>query len=135
MELITIPGTFPNLDRIIGAAQDRAVYVELVRTYTYAVAIAAKDQRAPVQNYPCSIHIDWYCKDRQFDPDSIAAGKKMIINGLVGAGIIEGNGWEQIHGLSDNFFIDAGHPRVVVSIREKNRQNTNVIDGDDHVIL
>ena len=120
MELITIPGTFPNLNRIIDVAkQHRAAYAELKRTYTYAVAITAKDQRTPVQNYPCSIHIDWYCKDRRTDPANIAAGKKMIINGLVAAGIIEGNSWAQIHGLSDNFFIDAEHPRVVVSIHEK----------------
>ena len=116
MEIIIIPGTFPNLNQIIAASKKHwAVYAKLKRTYSWLVVVAAKNH-APVRNYPVSIHFDWYCKNRRVDPDNIAAAKKMILDGLVKAGILEDDGWAQINELSDKFFVDNKNPRVVVSI-------------------
>ena len=122
MELIIIPGTFPTMNQIIAAAKQHwAAYAHLKHRYTNLVAAAANNH-APVRNYPVSIHFDWYCKDRLGDPDNIAAGKKVVLDGLVAAGILEGDGWKHIHKLSDKFFVDAEQPRVVVSIHERDKE-------------
>ena len=117
MEIITILGTFPDMNQIITAAKQHwAAYAHLKHTYTNLVVAAAKNH-APVRSYPVSIHFDWYCENRRVDPDNIAAaGKKMVLDGLVAAGILEGDGWAHIAELSDKFFVDAKQPRVVVSI-------------------
>ena len=117
MEIIIIPGTFPNMNQIIAAAKKHwAAYAKFKQTYTDLVTVAAKNH-APIRSYPVGIHIDWYCRNRRVDPDNIAVAKKMVLDGLVAAGILEGDGWAQIAELSDKFFVDNKNPRVVVSIR------------------
>lgn len=74
-----------------------------------------KNRYEPITTYPVHLQFDWYCKDRRIDPDNIAAGKKMIIDGLVAAGILTGDGWAQICGLHDTFHIDH-NARVTVSL-------------------
>ena len=70
----------------------------------------------PIRNYPVHLHFDWCRKDRKTDPDNIASAKKIVIDGLIQAGILEGDGWAHVCGLSDAFHIDKGNPRVVVTI-------------------
>jgi hypothetical protein len=65
----------------------------------------------------CSVHFWLVEPDRRRDPDNIAAGaSKLILDGLVKAGVIDGDGWEHITGLSFSWRV--GTPagvRVVLS--------------------
>jgi len=58
----------------------------------------------------------WYRKNRRTDPDNIAFSKKVILDGLQEAGIIENDGWKHIAGFHDYFKVDKDNPRVEVEI-------------------
>ena len=114
---ITIPGTFPDMNRIIAASKKHwSEYAKFKRTHTDLVVAAVKNRHEPIADYPVWLAFDWYCKDRRIDPDNIAAAKKMIIDGLVVGGILAGDGWNHICGLSDTFHIDRRNTRVMVSL-------------------
>ena len=103
---ITIPGTFPDMNRIIAASKKHwSEYAKFKRTHTDLVVAAVKNRHEPITDYPVWLAFDWYCKDRRIDPDNIAAAKKMIIDG-----------WNHICGLSDTFHIDRRNTRVTVSL-------------------
>ena len=58
----------------------------------------------------------WLCKNKKKDKDNIAFAKKFILDGLVEAGVIKNDGWDDIEGFQDEFEIDAKNPRIEVEI-------------------
>lgn len=51
--------------------------------------------------------------------DNISSfGRKVFQDALVEVGTLPGDGWRQIVGFSDEFYIDQENPRVEVTIRE-----------------
>lgn len=63
----------------------------------------------------------WVCKNKKKDPDNIAFAKKFIIDGLVRAGIIPNDGWNNIAGFKDEFFCEPEeNARVIVTIEDIN---------------
>jgi hypothetical protein len=55
-------------------------------------------------------------KNRRRDQDNIAAGKKLVIDGLVQAGVLAGDGWKYVRGFFDEFSVDPTRPGVMVTI-------------------
>lgn len=49
---------------------------------------------------PCSLHFEFVEADRRRDPDNLCGGAKLLTDGLVKAGVLEGDGWAHIRGLS-----------------------------------
>lgn len=60
----------------------------------------------------------WYCKNQKKDPDNISFAKKFILDGMVKAGVLENDGWKQVAGFQDEFYLDKQHPRVEVELLE-----------------
>ena len=58
----------------------------------------------------------WQERKRNRDPDNVCAAKKFVLDALVKAGVIPNDGWENIHGFTDEFLV--GTPGVEVSLRE-----------------
>ena len=117
---LTILGELPDLNTIIAASKQHwAKYHAFKKRYTDYVALVAKMQLQPIMEYPVAIEIDWHCRNRRKDPDGIAFGKKFILDGLVEAGILEGDGWKHISELYDRFFRDKEKPRIEIIILEK----------------
>lgn len=67
---------------------------------------------------PVSIIYRWYEQNRKRDLDNIAFGKKFVQDALVKNGVLQGDGWKDIVGFSDEFYIDRENPRIEVEIRE-----------------
>ena len=62
----------------------------------------------------------WYCEDRRKDKDNISSfGRKVIQDALVRAKILKNDGWNDIIGFEDIFYIDKKNPRIVVEIEEE----------------
>ena len=62
----------------------------------------------------------WYCADRRRDKDNISSfGRKVIQDALVKAKILENDGWKQIVGFEDRFYVDRKNPRIVVESEEE----------------
>lgn len=117
MRLI-IPGTLPGLNEIIDAAKMTPyAYRELKKTYTELVAWEAVKQKIPFYD-KADFTILWYCPDRRHDKDNIMAGTKFILDGLVTAGILKNDGWNQIGSIEHIFGVDRLKPRIEVEIRE-----------------
>lgn len=56
----------------------------------------------------------WIEKNRQRDKDNIAFAKKFILDSMQEWGIIPNDGWDQILGFTDEFYVDKRNPRIEV---------------------
>ena len=114
---IVIPGEFPTMNQVIAASKShygayskmKKKYTELVISHTVGMDTIGK----------ADFVFTWYCKDKRKDPDNIAAGgTKMCLDGLVEAGVMEGDGWGQVNSLTHMFQVDKNFPRVEIEIFE-----------------
>lgn len=64
----------------------------------------------------CQITFHWYEKNRRRDKDNIAFAKKFILDSLQEVGIIANDGWDEVAGFEDRFYVDPTHPRVEIDI-------------------
>ena len=60
----------------------------------------------------------WYEANKKRDLDNIAFAKKFIQDALVKNGVLDNDGWANIVGFSDEFYIDKENPRIEVEISE-----------------
>ena len=68
---------------------------------------------------PVFIYYRFYEKNKRRDLDNISGfAHKVIQDALVKNGILENDGWANITGFDDNFFIDKEHPRIELTIHE-----------------
>lgn len=62
----------------------------------------------------------WYEPNRKRDLDNISSyGRKIIQDAMVNCRVIENDGWENIIGFEDRFFVDKREPRIEVEIIEQ----------------
>lgn len=123
-QTLTIPCELPALNETIDASKRHfAAYAKQKRKYTSLVATLARTQLKPTDGRT-HLSFSWYCRNQRKDPDNVAAGKKLVLDGLVAAGILKNDGWKQIEGFSDAFYIDRKQPRVEVRINEKMERDT-----------
>ncbi len=106
-----VPGPLPGLNELIeaakGAAGRGARYAKLKRQWTetvWALALSARIHRPGPFDRPVVLTFDWIEKDRRRDPDNVAAGgRKLILDGLVTAGVLKGDGWRWIRSWHDRW--------------------------------
>jgi len=114
-----IPGELTALNEYIGFERTPRIGSTLAanvkKRETERVRVGALEL-PEVKTYPVKIIMTWYCKDRKHDPDNVAFAKKFILDGLVRAGVLKQDGWNQISGFVDNFELDPENPGVEVSI-------------------
>ena len=68
---------------------------------------------------PVFIYYRFYEKNKRRDLDNISGfAHKVIQDALVKNGILENDGWANITGFDDSFFIDNEHPRIELTIHE-----------------
>lgn len=60
------------------------------------------------------VNFYWYEKNKRRDLDNIAFAKKFILDALQTAKVITGDGWREITGFTDKFFVDKENPRVEI---------------------
>ena len=118
---LTIKGTLPGLNQYQYAcrshfskgAKMKKQYIALVSAYIFqqlkGVHIAKK----------VKIEYLWYEPNKKRDLDNISSfGRKVIQDALVDNHILENDGWNNVVGFSDTFFIDSKDPRIEVIITE-----------------
>lgn len=66
---------------------------------------------------PVYIKYRWYEKDRRRDLDNVSSfGRKVIQDALVATKVLQNDGWKNITGFQDSFFVDAANPRIEIEI-------------------
>jgi Holliday junction resolvase RusA-like endonuclease len=123
-QTLTIPGDLTDLNQFIGDTNaNRFIGNKTKRRNTEIVAWYAKVQLKPVTSYPVDFTFRWICKNTRKDKDNIAFARKFIFDGLVEAGILEGDGWKQIGDWTDQWEVDASNPRIEVVIHLNEQGN------------
>lgn len=117
-QTLWVPGPLPGLNEVIAAAKGfggRGIaYARMKREWTHLVKNRAIAERLkPVSRAHFAFR--WQCGDRRHNPDNIAAAKKFILDGLVVAGVIANDGWNEVAGFSDDWTL-AGRVGVQVTI-------------------
>lgn len=121
MYRLTIPGKLDNLNDYISACRTNQYKgAQLKHKNERVVLQAVYGQLGKTQIHkPVCMTYRWYEKNRRRDLDNISSfGRKVIQDALVKAGVLENDGWRNITGFSDEFFVDADNPRVEVEIEE-----------------
>jgi hypothetical protein len=104
-----VPGPLPGLNELIAAAKGHGgrgyAYAKLKRSWTDTVILLARSARLkPVERV--KLHFLWCERNRKRDPDNVAAGgRKLVLDGLVAAGVLPGDGWANIVSWSDSFAV------------------------------
>jgi hypothetical protein len=90
-------------------------YSKLKKAWGQKIVVLCLEQRltpTPAAHF----RFTWIEPNRQRDPDNISAGKKLIFDGLVAAGILPEDGWSQILSIREEFRVNRACPGVVVDI-------------------
>jgi len=118
---ITIEGELCDLNTYVEAERshrNKAANIKREETERVAWEVMGKGHQT---QYPVHITYTWYSKDSRKDVDNVAFAVKFIHDGLVEAGVLDGDGRKHISGFSHaGFFIDREHPRVVLTITSTN---------------
>ena len=113
----TISGRLPGMNDFIGAMNaNRWKGADLKRRETKRCAMAVMGL-SPIRK-PVRLSISWYEPNGRRDIDNVAAGgTKVLLDGLVQAGILPNDGRKWVKAISHQFpEIDAKNPRVEVEI-------------------
>ncbi len=120
-----VPGPLPSMNDLIAAAKGSGgrgiAYATLKRQWTGAIAGLATRAKLPGFPGAATLEFLWSEKRRNRDPDNIAAGgRKLILDGLVTAKVLKGDGWRFVWSWTDKFVVTDGpwKPGVSVIIRE-----------------
>ena len=84
------------------------------------VKVAIKQQMRSIRiERPVYMEYTWYERNKRRVLDNISSfGRKVIQDALVQTRVLVNDGWNEIVGFSDQFYVDAANPRIEVLIRE-----------------
>lgn len=122
---LVIPGTLPGLNEYITALdKNRHAGAALKKEAQSRVEWCAKAQ---LRNFrPAGLvwmKYTWYEPNKKRDKDNISSfGRKVIQDALVHIGVLKNDGWAEIAGFRDKFFVDKKRPRVEVEILEAQQE-------------
>ncbi|WP_342756772.1 RusA family crossover junction endodeoxyribonuclease [Kineothrix sedimenti] len=119
--LLTIPGRLDNLNDYIRAeraSKYKGAGMKADNEMLVFMAIRRCLRGVKIQK-PVMMSYHWHEKDSRRDLDNISSfGRKVIQDALVKDGILENDGWNNIKGFTDAFYIDKNNPRIEVEIVE-----------------
>ena len=79
-----------------------------------------------VQEYPLRVLFFYFESSKKRDLDNISGwAHKCVMDTLVQEQIIDNDGWKQICGYTDYFFIDKENPRLVIVLESVNQEESD----------
>lgn len=119
--MLIIHGRLDNLNDYITACrtnQYKGAHLKAKNENKVQAEIYEQLGRLRITN-PVRMTYRWYEKDRRRDLDNVSSfGRKVIQDALVDTGVIQNDGWKEITGFSDEFYVDKKNPRIEVEIEE-----------------
>ena len=114
---ITIKGEFPTLNEVIKASKSHYMaYANQKKEFTQLTMIHVN--RMPKIDFKAHYTFTWYRKNKRNDPDNVQVGTKYIFDGLIKAGVLKNDGWNEVGGISHFFRTDKNNPRVEIEVSE-----------------
>lgn len=115
MKTIIIKGELTDLNNYIRVERgNKFGGASLKRQMTQLVALQAR--KYPKIVTPAWFIFNWFLPNKMKDPDNIAFAKKFVLDGLMLAKKLDNDGWDQVSGFTDQFFVDAKNPRIELEI-------------------
>ena len=112
-----IPRELPDMNEIIKVSKSHfAAYAKLKKDATEIVRCSCL--RLPEIKNKARFRITYYCKNKRKDIDNIAVAKKFIFDGLIAGKKIKNDGWNEIIGWEEEFYVDKENPRIEIEIEE-----------------
>lgn len=114
-QFFTIKGKFPGLNEYVDACRkNRHVGARMKREQQRRVTDAITEYGIKPMDAPVDVYILWCEPNKRRDKDNVRFAIKFILDGLVEAGIISDDKWDNISYLDDGYTVDRDNPRVVV---------------------
>jgi len=116
-----VPGPLPGMNELIDAAKGAGGtgtnYSRLKKQWQLTVWAYAKKARLKKADGPVDVEFVWREKNRRRDLDNISGGgQKLVLDGLVKAGVLEDDGWEHVFSIQHRFQVDPKNPGVLIHI-------------------
>lgn len=124
VDRLWVPGPLWNLNDIVAlrASKYRGAYSREKRKHEATVAQAVRDCGVLPWAVPVHMHYELVESSRRRDPSNAMAGaSKVIEDGLQAAGVLSGDGWQHIAGISVEWRVDKAKPGVLVTLSEARR--------------
>lgn len=121
----TIKGTLPVLNDYLKAERSfhkgHSCGNDMKQNYQMVICNAIRMQLKRTQiEKQVKVFTRYYEPNRKRDPDNIAGvAHKFILDSLQKCKVIANDGWENIKGFEDEFFIDKKNPRIEVTLIEQ----------------
>lgn len=116
---LTITGKLDNLNDYITACRTNHYKGAKLKSHNeqhVKYAIYEQLGRLRIEN-PVYMIYRWYEPDMRRDLDNISSfGRKVIQDALVETHVLKNDGWKEITGFRDEFYIDSDNPRIEVEI-------------------
>ena len=124
-------GTLPGLNDYTSACRTNAYLGASLKKKTEKriVAQIAEQEVPSIDGLP-RVRFEWREKSRRRDYDNIAFGKKFVLDALVTARVLTGDGWSHLApGFRDDFAVDRDNPGVTVILEVPCEHHDPVPDG------
>ena len=120
IQTFTIPDRLPGINEYTASQRSNKYSGALMKKYAQKqVEVFIRAAKLPRMRTPIRIVYTFFEPNRRRDKDNISGfAHKVIQDALVGCGIIEDDGWEQIAGWTDSFALDKDRPRIEVTLIE-----------------
>jgi len=118
------------MNDIVGSNRtNKFIGAKLKKEWTDKIAWEVKAQKVKAFKNPVYIEFRWFEPNKRRDPDNfIGGGRKLILDGLVMAGVLKNDGWKNVAGFIDLWFVDKENPRIeliITMIEEVNNNGSN----------
>ena len=116
-----IPGRLPGLNEYVEAERrNRFKAAQMKRdAQDWVILCIKKYMRGVHIMRPVYIRYFWHEPNRRRDKSNVSGyGRKVIEDALVEAGVLQDDGWDEIEGFEDRFFLDKANPRIIVEVEE-----------------
>src|SRR6185503_1860675 len=106
MQTFIIKGRLPDANTYINTERsNRYAAAKLKDNWTQIVKGEVQSQKIKKIDKPLKIFFQWVVKDKKRDKDNIMFGQKFVFDGLVEAGIIKNDGWNNVNKIDHDFIV------------------------------
>lgn len=99
-KLIIQANHLPDLNKYIEHERtSRYKGADIKKEWTNIVKMLAISHKLKPMPSPVAVYIAFFVKDKRRDKDNLLINTKFILDGLVNAGVLKNDGWDNIHGI------------------------------------
>lgn len=106
---VWIPVAFPGRNVAERAARaNKYAGAELKKRFTAIACVYVRSAMprgwVPLEKY--GVEFRWVCVSCRQDPDNVTSGCKYVLDGMVRAGLVAGDGWRNVQAIKHSFTLD-----------------------------